>query len=179
MFGKPPGQPTLSKVLFFFKQQSPSKIKIYHQACRPNELCDFSSCFYIISFLNCRTCCYGTNDIGTIFQVDKGYCQGQQKQQKACEFIHSGMFKGQSLIPQKSQCQIYDFYKRNDENAAPEPDWDIQRRQQLCECGHYKYKISNGIQSGTEGRDGFRFPCNGSIDHISKTTEQIQEIKLM
>ena len=27
MFGKPPGQPTLSKVLFFFKQQSPSKIK--------------------------------------------------------------------------------------------------------------------------------------------------------
>ena len=104
MFGKPPGQPTLSKVLFFFKQQSPSKIKIYHQARRPNELCDFSSCFYIISFLNCRTCCYGTNDIGTIFQVDKGYCQGQQKQQKACEFIHSGMFKGQSLIPQKSQC---------------------------------------------------------------------------
>jgi len=37
MFGKPPGQPTLSKVLFFFKQQSPSKIKIYHQARRPNE----------------------------------------------------------------------------------------------------------------------------------------------
>ena len=37
MFGKPPGQPTLSKVLFFFKQQTPSKIKIYHQARRPNE----------------------------------------------------------------------------------------------------------------------------------------------
>ena len=37
MFGKPPGQPTLSKVLFFFKQQSPYKIYIYHQARRPNE----------------------------------------------------------------------------------------------------------------------------------------------
>ena len=37
MFGKPPGQPTLSKVLFFFKQRSPSKAKIYHQAHRPNE----------------------------------------------------------------------------------------------------------------------------------------------
>ena len=80
MFGKPPGQPTLSKVLFFFKQQSPSEIKIYHQACRPNELCDFSSCFYIISFLNCRTRRCGTNDIGAVFQVDEGQGQGQQKQ---------------------------------------------------------------------------------------------------
>ena len=28
MFGKPPGQPTLSKMLFFFKQQSPQNKNI-------------------------------------------------------------------------------------------------------------------------------------------------------
>ena len=94
---------TLQGVVLFQTAVS-FKNKIYHQARRPNDLCDVSSCLYIISFLNCRTCCYGTNDIGTVFQVDKGYCQGQQKQQKACEFVHSGMFKGQSLVPQKSQC---------------------------------------------------------------------------
>ena len=43
---KPPGQPTISKVLFFFKQQSPKlKIKICNQTLRPDHL---SPVYYIV-----------------------------------------------------------------------------------------------------------------------------------
>ena len=141
------------------------------------RLNNFTSCSNIVSFLdrgkrrNKTYCCK------TIFQLCKLYRLGQKKQNETCDLVQNAMYGYEHLSSKQSPNNITQFDGCNDDNPYPHPLRYMNHRQQFIPNNYHKNKICNCIESCAKTAITVCLSCNNSIDHVTKTTEEICNIK--
>lgn len=134
-------------------------------------------CYNVKSFLNCGKCCDRAYGRGRIFQFREGYCQRQKEQQQSCCFVHHRMQGYKLLFRNISTYDIADFNNRNYTAPYPQPQRNIDCRQQLKQRYHYKNRVGSSIQLVSKLAGTVCFSGDCTVDHITKTTEEIYDIK--
>ena len=77
-----------------------------------------------------------------------------------------------------SPYDIADFDNRNHATPYPQPPRKMDRRQQLKYRYHYKNEVGNRVQLASKLTGAVCFSGNGAVYHITKTAEEIYDIKL-
>ena len=132
----------------------------------------------IASFLNCSKGCYDTHYRKAVGWFNKLQSEWQKKALQSRNFIENAMVSHKLLDANKSPNNAGEFHNCNHTAPYPQPPRKMDHRQQLDHSCHNKNKIGNRVQLTTKLTGAVCFSGNGAVSHITKTAEEIYDIKL-